>query len=126
MWLRIEISILDRVHQWTQCRIELLTNLGRLSWSTRGAVHNTIGPGLAQRIGISACVAWTRHISNADVNVERAREEDIHASVLASDGATNFYLKCGFEEVVGNASRKGGEANPMVRANVKVGDMLFT
>lgn len=57
--------------------------------------------------------------------IERARKEGIHASVIASDGSTDFYLKCGFDEVVGNASRAGGEANPMTRVNVKGGDVLF-
>lgn len=58
--------------------------------------------------------------------VERARKEGIHGSVIASDGSTDFYLKCGFDEVVGNASRAGEEANPMTRAKVKGGDILFT
>ena len=58
--------------------------------------------------------------------VERARKEGVRASVIASDGSTGFYLKCGFDEVVGNASRAGGDANPMKRANVQGGDVLFT
>lgn len=62
----------------------------------------------------------------ASWGVERSRKEGIHASVIASDGSTDFYLKCGFDEVVGNASRAGGEANPMTRAKVKGGDILFT
>ncbi|KAJ8116806.1 hypothetical protein OPT61_g1852 [Boeremia exigua] len=57
--------------------------------------------------------------------LERAREENIMASVIASDGSTGFYLKCGFDEVVGNACRAGGDANPMAKANVKGGDILF-
>jgi GNAT superfamily N-acetyltransferase len=56
----------------------------------------------------------------------RAAQEGVCASVIASDGSTNFYLKCGFDEVVENASQVGGEANAMVRAGVKGGDVLFT
>jgi GNAT superfamily N-acetyltransferase len=57
--------------------------------------------------------------------LNRASQEAVHASVIASDGSTDFYLKSGFDEVVGNASRVGGEANPMMRANVQGGDVLF-
>ena len=57
--------------------------------------------------------------------LERAKEDGIRASVIASDGSSGFYLKCGFDEIVGNASRAGGEANPMTKANVKGGDILF-
>lgn len=56
--------------------------------------------------------------------LERAKEEGIRASVIASEGASGFYLKCGFNEIVGNAS--GGEGNPLTEANVKGGDVLFT
>lgn len=55
--------------------------------------------------------------------LERAREEGIRASVIASDGSSGFYLKCGFDEIVGNASR--GEGNPMTKASVQGGDVLF-
>ena len=51
-------------------------------------------------------------------------EEGIRASVIASEGSIGFYLKCGFDEIVGNASR--GEGNPMTEAIVKGGDVLFT
>lgn len=57
--------------------------------------------------------------------LDRACQEGVYASVIASDGSTDFYLKSGFDEVVGNASRAGGEANPMMRANVQGGDVLF-
>jgi GNAT superfamily N-acetyltransferase len=58
--------------------------------------------------------------------LKRAKEEGIRASVIASDGSTDFYLKCGFDEIVGNASREGGEGNPMMKDNVKGGDIMFT
>ena len=57
--------------------------------------------------------------------LDRASQEGVYASVVASDGSTDFYLKSGFDAVVGNASRAGGEANPMMRANVQGGDVLF-
>ncbi|KAF9692664.1 hypothetical protein EKO04_009737 [Ascochyta lentis] len=56
--------------------------------------------------------------------LERAKKEGIRASVIASEGTTEFYMKCGFKKVVGNASE--GEGNPMAEANVKGGDILFT
>lgn len=57
--------------------------------------------------------------------LKRAQEEGISASVIASDGSTGFSLKCGFNNIVGNASRAGVQANPMMKANVKVGEILF-
>ena len=56
--------------------------------------------------------------------LERALEEGIRASVIATEGSSEFYLKCGFNGIVGNASK--GEGNPLMKANVKGGDVLFT
>lgn len=56
--------------------------------------------------------------------LERAKEERIKASVIASEGSSGFYLKCGFKKIVGNASK--GEGNPLAKANVKGGDVIFT
>ncbi|KAF2034172.1 hypothetical protein EK21DRAFT_97647 [Setomelanomma holmii] len=54
-----------------------------------------------------------------------AKEENVHASVLASEGNEGFYLKCGFDEIVGNSVEAGGEANPLMKEGVKGGDCLF-
>jgi GNAT superfamily N-acetyltransferase len=55
--------------------------------------------------------------------LDRAREENVHASVTSSYQSDNFYLKCGFEEHVGNCSE--GEGNPLREAKVKGGNILF-
>ena len=55
--------------------------------------------------------------------LDRAREENVHASVMTSDGANPFYFCCGFDEKVGNCTE--GEGNPFGLANVKGGDILF-
>jgi GNAT superfamily N-acetyltransferase len=57
--------------------------------------------------------------------LDRASQEGVYASVIVSDGSADFYLKSGFDAVVGNAGRAGGEASPMMRANVQGGDVLF-
>ena len=55
--------------------------------------------------------------------LDRARDEGVKVSVIASDGSDVFYLKCGFDEVVGNANE--GEDNPLRKENVKGGKILF-
>ena len=55
--------------------------------------------------------------------IKQAESENVHASVISSDGNDTFYLKCGFEEVVGNAT--DGEGNPLGVAGVKGGSILF-
>ncbi|KAF2818861.1 acyl-CoA N-acyltransferase [Ophiobolus disseminans] len=55
--------------------------------------------------------------------LERARNEGVHASVMASDGADAFYLRYGFDECVGNCCQ--GEGNPLGVAGVRGGDVLF-
>ena len=55
--------------------------------------------------------------------LERAEEEGVRASVMASEGSDEFYLKCGFDEVVGNANE--GEGNPLQKEDVKGGNILF-
>jgi GNAT superfamily N-acetyltransferase len=57
--------------------------------------------------------------------LDRASQEGVYASVIASDGSADFYLKSGFDAVVGNAGRAGGEASPMMKADVQGGDVLF-
>jgi hypothetical protein len=42
---------------------------------------------------------------------------------MASEGSDEFYLKCGFDEVVGNANE--GEGNPLQKEDVKGGNILF-
>ncbi|CAE7199913.1 hypothetical protein PTNB73_06169 [Pyrenophora teres f. teres] len=55
--------------------------------------------------------------------LDRAEQEGIRASVMSSEGSDGFYLKCGFDEVVGNANE--GEGNPLQKDNVKGGNILF-
>jgi GNAT superfamily N-acetyltransferase len=55
--------------------------------------------------------------------LDRARRENVHASVLASYLGDAFYLKCGFDDIIGNCTE--GEGNPLGRAGVKGGDCLF-
>ncbi|CAA9960458.1 acetyltransferase [Pyrenophora teres f. maculata] len=53
--------------------------------------------------------------------LERAREENVHASVVASQDTASFYLRCGFDEIVGNCNE--GEGNPL--NDTGGGDALF-
>ncbi|KAF3000065.1 hypothetical protein E8E13_001134 [Curvularia kusanoi] len=55
--------------------------------------------------------------------LDRAADEGIRASVVASEGNDAFYLKCGYSEVVGNASE--GDDNPLKKVEVKGGSILF-
>jgi GNAT superfamily N-acetyltransferase len=55
--------------------------------------------------------------------LDRAEEEGIRASVIASENNDAFYLKCGFSEVVGDASE--GDGNPLKKVDVKGGSILF-
>jgi GNAT superfamily N-acetyltransferase len=55
--------------------------------------------------------------------LERARAEHVHASVTTSFANETFYLRCGFDEIVGNCS--DGEGNPMRAAGIKGGDILW-
>ncbi|KAH9871097.1 hypothetical protein J1614_006671 [Plenodomus biglobosus] len=53
--------------------------------------------------------------------LEKARQEGVAASVVSSEGNDTFYLRCGFDEVVGDAT--AGEGNPM--QGVDGGYVLF-
>lgn len=53
--------------------------------------------------------------------IARAREENVHASVIASENNATFYQRCGFDDVVGNGTE--GEGNPL--KDVGGGDILF-
>ncbi|KAF1850651.1 acyl-CoA N-acyltransferase [Cucurbitaria berberidis CBS 394.84] len=53
--------------------------------------------------------------------LERAREEGVHASVLASHNNDPFYLRCGFDEIVADCTE--GEENPL--QGVEGGSLLF-
>ncbi|KAH7351398.1 acyl-CoA N-acyltransferase [Pyrenochaeta sp. MPI-SDFR-AT-0127] len=55
--------------------------------------------------------------------LSKAREENVHASVASSLGNDDFYLRCGFDEVVGNCTE--GEGNPLGIAQVAGGNLLF-
>ena len=43
--------------------------------------------------------------------IEQADRENVHASVMSSDGNETFYLESGFDEIVGIATE--GEGNPL-------------
>lgn len=53
--------------------------------------------------------------------LERADTQGLAASVVSAWGKENFYLKCGYEEVVGNVTH--GKGNPL--EGVKGGDIIF-
>lgn len=55
--------------------------------------------------------------------LQRAREENVHASTTSSHETEPFYLGAGFDEIVGNCSE--GEGNPLAEAGVKGGAILF-
>jgi GNAT superfamily N-acetyltransferase len=55
--------------------------------------------------------------------LERARAEHVHASTSSSFKNETFYLRCGFDEIVGNCG--DGEGNPMRAAGIKGGDILW-
>jgi GNAT superfamily N-acetyltransferase len=55
--------------------------------------------------------------------LQRARAEGVCASVIASEGNAPFYLKCGYDEIVGNAC--AGDGNPIGEAGTKGGEVLF-
>jgi GNAT superfamily N-acetyltransferase len=55
--------------------------------------------------------------------LERARKENVHASVTTSYQNERFYLRCGFDEIVGTCSE--GEGNPLKEAGVKGGEILW-
>ncbi|KAF1912972.1 acyl-CoA N-acyltransferase [Ampelomyces quisqualis] len=55
--------------------------------------------------------------------LERARAENVHASVITSHSNESFYLRCGFDEIVGTCSE--GEGNPLREAKVKGGEILW-
>lgn len=53
--------------------------------------------------------------------LNRAKEEGVHASCITSQGNDTFYLRCGYDEVVGNCTQ--GEGNPL--NGLAGGDILF-
>jgi GNAT superfamily N-acetyltransferase len=52
-----------------------------------------------------------------------AAQENVHASVTTSHANEHFYLRCGFDEIVGTCAE--GEANPLRLAGVKGGEILW-
>jgi GNAT superfamily N-acetyltransferase len=52
-----------------------------------------------------------------------AAAENVHASVTTSHANEHFYLRCGFDEIVGTCSE--GEANPMRLAGIPGGEILW-
>ena len=73
-----------------------------------------VDPDVSGRGAGRALVEW---------GLSRARDEGVCASVTASEGNEGFYLKCGFDEVVGNACL--GEGNPLGEMQTTGGDVLF-
>ncbi|KAF2713195.1 hypothetical protein K504DRAFT_487671 [Pleomassaria siparia CBS 279.74] len=53
--------------------------------------------------------------------LQQAERESVYASVRSSDGKDGFYLKTGFDRIVGSSTE--GEGNPL--AGVKGGSILF-
>jgi GNAT superfamily N-acetyltransferase len=53
----------------------------------------------------------------------KAREENVHASVTTSYQNEKFYLRCGFDEIVGACTE--GEGNPLREAGVQGGEILW-
>ena len=54
--------------------------------------------------------------------VEKARQEDISASVISGTRKDRFYRRCGFEELVGRVT--DGEGNPL-KGLTEAGNVLF-
>jgi GNAT superfamily N-acetyltransferase len=73
-----------------------------------------IGPAHQKRGIGQVLVAW---------GLERARQENVHASTISSYQNEKFYLRCGFDDIVGNC--REGEDNPLRIAGVKGGEILF-
>lgn len=55
---------------------------------------------------------------------EKAKQEGVGCSVVASDGKEGFYKSCGFE-MAGTVRDEGGEKNPMVKNQIIGGAILF-
>jgi predicted GNAT family acetyltransferase len=55
--------------------------------------------------------------------LQKAREENVHASVTTSYQNEQFYLRCGFDEIVGSCTE--GEGNPLKEAGVRGGEILW-
>lgn len=55
--------------------------------------------------------------------LQQARRENVHASVTTSYQNEQFYLRCGFDEIVGSCME--GEGNPLAEAGVKGGEILW-
>jgi GNAT superfamily N-acetyltransferase len=73
-----------------------------------------VDPAVSGRGAGRAVVQW---------GLDQARSEGVCASVTASAGNEKFYLKCGFDEIVGNACL--GEGNPLGEMQTTGGDVLF-
>ncbi|KAF7192956.1 hypothetical protein HII31_05687 [Pseudocercospora fuligena] len=56
---------------------------------------------------------------------ERAREEGVGCSVMASEGKEGFYRSCGFDVLVGNVRDNGGMENPCNLNDIPGGAALF-
>lgn len=97
----LEESMPYSEHLWTGARAN--------NWylSLCGTHTDYQGKGIGREL-----VAW---------GLDRARKENVHASVISSAGNDAFYLRCGFDEVVGNATT--GEGNPI--SGVSGGSVLF-
>ena len=60
---------------------------------------------------------------------ERAKhdpEGDLPVCVVAAEGKDPFYQKCGFGDVEGYMSTAGGSKNPLMKAGLRGGAVLWT
>ena len=61
--------------------------------------------------------------------LERAKrdpEGELPVCVVAAEGRYKFYQKCGFGQVEGSTNKVGGTENPLMRAGVGGGDVMWT
>ncbi|KAK3672858.1 hypothetical protein LTR78_007211 [Recurvomyces mirabilis] len=57
--------------------------------------------------------------------MQRAKEDGLACSLIAGKGAVGFYRRCGFDIEVGTLTDEGGDDNPMRRAGVEGGTIMF-
>jgi ribosomal protein S18 acetylase RimI-like enzyme len=61
--------------------------------------------------------------------LERAKhdpEGDLPVCVVSADGKEGFYQKCGFGDIEGYTSKAGGSDNPLMRAAIGGGAVMWT
>jgi predicted N-acetyltransferase YhbS len=61
--------------------------------------------------------------------LERAKhdaEGDLPVCVVSADGKEGFYQKCGFGDIEGYTATAGGSENPLMRAGIGGGAVMWT